>query len=297
MLNTECKELREILNLGDVYKFEELLFTSYRTSPTERYEFFLNMETGNTVNFFISSHTQWNYSPNANVDFDILTSYLGNAVVVKELHRSEEDMYFLKRIEKAKSDMRYAKQNEESKMLFKKSGYSNFLHQHRQDNCLFCTGLTPQKETKRIGIQWEFEDKLISIGEREDSTDKFHTTKQHKYLKEKCVFDKETYKDKLAQIINDTLEMLPNKNQNKFYKGLESNASGLGYDSIAKLLIEEEVLYFSNFKEIVFAVLKKIDLIVDYINYNIVYSSARVIQSNDTIVYSVLATKEIELDS
>ena len=70
--------MTEILEMGKVCKYGDVLFVQYRISPvlTDVNTFYFNKKNGKSTNFFTPSVTQWHWNPDVNVDFKDLERIL-----------------------------------------------------------------------------------------------------------------------------------------------------------------------------------------------------------------------------
>ncbi|NGY88834.1 hypothetical protein F6Y05_38285 [Bacillus megaterium] len=92
----EKKEINN-LDLGNVFKYEELVYVSYtfKDKPYMQFTYYLNENTGNGVNFYSQSHTQWHWSPVDHLYYQELKAHLVNATEFKEAVNTG-DMYIQK---------------------------------------------------------------------------------------------------------------------------------------------------------------------------------------------------------
>lgn len=89
--------------IRNVIAYKNFLMVSYRTSTvwTSTETFYLNLDTGKSVNLFTGSHTQWHWNPvNDNLE-KILLNIVKNAKNVKDVTNTEpaEDMWFKKKMD------------------------------------------------------------------------------------------------------------------------------------------------------------------------------------------------------
>ncbi|MGN5650346.1 hypothetical protein [Bacillus sp. Brlt_9] len=89
--------------IRSVIAYKNIRMVSYRTSTvwTSTKTFYLNLDTGKSVNLYTGSHTQWHWDP-ASEDLEkIMLNILNNAKVVKDITDTAiaKDMWFLKKMD------------------------------------------------------------------------------------------------------------------------------------------------------------------------------------------------------
>jgi hypothetical protein len=187
------------LKLGKVIKFEELLSVtySYIGNPYERYEYYLDKDTGKGVNFSSQSHTQWNWMPNKEIDFNELKEYLANAKDIMDAMNTD-DMFFKEMMEDVRRSFVSVNELEQAGKLLEQIGYSSVKYKYTSRGDRFFKGTTPSNKTMDLAVQRD--ENAVSIYESEEYENKYKNIFAAKYLSSSYTFHKGDYKDELLKL-------------------------------------------------------------------------------------------------
>ncbi|MEM4992709.1 hypothetical protein WKH56_09210 [Priestia sp. SB1] len=194
------------LDLGNVFKYEELVYVSYtfKDKPDMQFTYYLNKNTGNGVNFYSQSHTQWHWSPVDHLYYQELKTHLVNATEFKEAVNTG-DMCIQKMFNDVREHLGYVFCIEQAEKVLKHIGCShlNFMH-NNAGNVYFQA--TMNSVRKHICVSMG--NKEVTIYESKLNANVPTETSSYTYEPKKFIFDADNYSQVLLELYKFGFELI-----------------------------------------------------------------------------------------
>lgn len=204
---TEKKGINN-LDLGNVFKYEELVYVSYtfKDKPYMRFTYYLNKNTGNGVNFYSQSHTQWHWSPVDHLYYQELKAHLVNATEFKEAVNTG-DMYIQKKFNNVREHLGFVFCVEQAEKVLKHIGCTHLEFMHNIAGNVY---FKATKNSVRKHICVSMGNEKVTIIESILNANAFTETSSYTYVPKKFIFN-DDYREGLDELYKYGFELIYKK--------------------------------------------------------------------------------------
>ncbi|MDU9693874.1 hypothetical protein O0Q50_22090 [Priestia aryabhattai] len=278
------------LDLGNVFKYEELVYVSYtfKDKPDMQFTYYLNNNTGNGVNFYSKSHTQWHWSPVDHLYYQELKAHLVNATEFKEAVNTG-DMYIQKMFNDVREHLGYVFCIEQAERVLKHIGCShlNFMHNNAGNVYFEAT-----KNSVRKHICVSMGNEKVTVIESNLNANAFTETSSYTYEPKKFIFNEYNYREILLELYKYGFELI----YKNLLKGTCVEIVDAKTHSFREQMVEIVEQKETNFNERISLGISEFNNLVETSGYEFLVEETLEFKDKNKVIYSFSTLLELSKD-